>query len=428
MDLSGGRLGGRHRKARVGRAFDSVRTWCRAIRSTAANLIRPTDFRPLGFRCGFDGFLFSIKMIRSILVPVKPFLILILLVSPIAAHATPAAAERARMAYQLGVERWVLETRLATTPEEHEAAARNRPDPKAATREVWQAIAPELNHDWILPHAAWFIEMADSLSVIVANDGANAPAFQAELVRLFDAVREFHLQSENITPICLALARNGGPDRLALLEKIRNEHPQDSIRGVAALAEAIAMKPLGDEPAVIAKRLELIREAIIHSADVVVHEQTTVAEVAEEEIYIIRNLTRGRTAPDLTGIDSAGRPMKLSDHAEKVLIVLFWSAADPNAREIIEFAAALQGRMRGKPVELIGVNIDPTATLRPMEADGRVTWRNFSDPEGELAREFRIGSPPLCFVLDQKRTIQQIGPPGPFIEFTAIALLESNDE
>lgn len=342
-------------------------------------------------------------------------------------HATPAAAERARMAYQLGVERWILETRLAKTPEEHEAAARNRPDPMQAARDVWQAIAPELNRDWIIPHAAWFIQMADSLAMIAPADDGNAPGFKAELAQLLGAIREFHLKSENITPVCLALGQHGGPDRLAILEKIREEHPDKSIRGVAALAQAIAMKSLGDEPPVIAKRLELIRQAIIDSADVAL-QHGTVAAVAEEELYIISNLTRGRTAPDLTGMDTAGRTMKLSDHTGKIVILLFWSAADPAAQEVMDFATALQGRMRGRPVEVIGVNLDMTAILRPMEADGRVTWRNFSDPDGRLAREFRIGTTPLCFVLDGKRVIQQIGPPGSFIEFTALALLDSSDE
>lgn len=332
------------------------------------------------------------------------------------------------MAYQLGVERWVLETRLAKTPEEHEAAALNRPDPMQATRDVWQAIAPDLNREWILPHAAWFIQMADNLGIITAEDGSNTPVFDAEITRLMDAIREFHLQSAGIAPVCLALAQHGGPERLGMLEKIREGHPDGGIRGVAALAQAIAMKSLGDEPVVIAKRLELIREAIIQSAEVVVHEKMTVAEVAEEELYVIRNLTRGRTAPDLTGTDTAGRVMKLSDHAGKVLIVLFWSAADPSSRQVIEFAAALHGRMRGRPVEVIGVNIDDTATLRPMEADGRVTWRNFSDPGGKLAREFRVGATPLCYILDGKRIIQQIGPPGPFIEFTALALLDGGND
>jgi peroxiredoxin len=340
--------------------------------------------------------------------------------------ATPAAADRARRAYQLGVERWILETRIATTTDEHEAAARNRPDPLQAAREVWQAIAPELDRDWILPHAAWFIEMTDSLAMIAP--AGEPPAFNAEITQLLRALRDFHLQSANITPVCLALAQHGGPDRLAILEKIREEHPEKSIRGVAALTQAIAMKSLGDEPAVIAKRLELIRQAIIESADLTIRENTTVAAVAEEELYIIRNLTRGRTAPDLTGMDTAGRTMKLSDHAGKVIILVFWSAEDPNVHEVIDFASALQGRMRGRPVEILGVNLDVTATLRPMEADGRVTWRNFSDPGRTLAHEFRVTGTPVCFILDGDRTIQQIGPPGPFIEFTAMALLDGGRE
>ena len=343
------------------------------------------------------------------------------------APATPAAAERARLAYQLGIDRWSLETRLATTEEERQAAARNRPDPVQATRDVWDAIAPELHREWILPHAAWFIQMADNLGVITAEDGSNIPAFQAELTRLLAAIREHHLESPELSPVCISLARRGGPDRLALLETIRSEHPTESVRGVASLAQAIAMKALGDEPPVIAKRLELIREAIIHSADVTVHEDTTVATIAGEEIYIIRNLTRGRTAPDLQGTDTAGRAMKLSDHTGKVVILLFWSAADANAREVIEFAAGLHARLRGKPMKLIGINTDAAATLRPMEADGRVTWRNFSDPDGRLAHEFRVGSTPLCFVLDDERAIQHIGLPGAFIELTALSLIEEDE-
>lgn len=340
------------------------------------------------------------------------------------AGATPAAAERARLAYQLGVDRWVLETRLANTEAERERAARNRPDPAEAAAEVWQTIGTDLEREWILPHAAWFINMADSLGSVAAIDGSESPAFQGELTRLIAAIREHHVGSREIAPVCIALARRGGPDRLALLERISNENPDDKVRGVASLAQAVAMKALGDEPQILAKRLELIREAIIHSADVVIHEDTTVAEIAEEEVYIIRNLTRGRTAPDLVGADTAGRPMRLSDHDGKIVILMFWSAADPIAREVVEFASGLQTRMHGKPIAIIGVNTDATATLRPMEADGTVSWRNFSDPEARLAREYRVGATPLCFVLDRGRTIKHIGVPGPFIELSALSLIE----
>lgn len=350
---------------------------------------------------------------------------LFLLASACIAQATPAAAERARKAYQLGIERWALQTRLASTPEEHEAAERNRPDAAQAARDVWNAIAEELDRDWILPHAAWFIQMADGIGA--ADPGGQSP-FRQELSTLLAAVRTHHIESEGLEPVVIALANRGGPDRLAILEGIREKHPDKPTRGVAALAQSIAMKSLGDEPGVIAKRLQLLREAIIHSADVTLEGDLTVASVAEEELYIILNLTRGRTAPDLTGTDSAGRAMKLSDHAGKVIVLVFWSAGDANAREVIEFFNAMQVRMRGRPVEILGVNIDDTAVLRPIEADGTITWRNFSDPGARVAHDFRITSTPVCFVLDKERVIHHIGQPGSFIELTALALLEEKQD
>jgi len=343
-------------------------------------------------------------------------------------HATPAAAERAKRAYELGVERWILETRLATNAEERQAADANRPDPVAAVKEVWKAIGTQLEEPWTLPYSAWFIQMTDGLGVPDGGDDPDSISLRRHQDEALGAIFRFHTKAEGLAPVCMAIAGRGTPSRQTLLGKIRNEHPEVEIRGVAALAESLALKTLGDDPGVIARRLQLLREAIIHSADFKLHEETTVGDVATEELYVIRNLTKGRIAPDLGGRDSAGRPVKLSDHAGKVVILMFWSAADGNAREVIEFAAAMQGRLRGKPVEFLGVNLDATAILRPMEAEGIVTWRNFSDPEGLLAREYRVGFTPLCYVLDGSRVIRHIGPPGAFVEFAAMSVLEDETE
>lgn len=355
--------------------------------------------------------------------------ILIFCIAPLlAADATPAAAERARKAYQLGIERWALERRLATNPEEREAAERNRPNPLEATREVWHAISTQLNQGWILDHAGWFIQMADKLDRDPNIDEAKRRELRSSTAQMLESVRTHHLQSPDLAEFCFALARNPGPERLAMLEHIRTTSNHATVQGVAALAEASAMKLLGDEPEVIAKRLQLIREAVIKSADVPIEGATTVATAAQEEIYIITNLTKGRTAPDLTGTDTAGRTMKLSEHAGKIVILVFWSAGDAGAREVIDFVNTMRTRMRGKPVDLLGVNIDDTAVLRPLEADGTVAWRNFSDPSRELANQYRIASTPVCFVLDGERTIQHIGPPGSFIELATLALLDPGDK
>ncbi len=337
--------------------------------------------------------------------------------------ANPADAERVRMAYQLGVERWMLEARLATTEAEQEAANRNRPDPAAATADMWRTISGDLDRPWIIPHAAWFINMADSLARTNA-DGQQAAPFADELRRLIEAIQTHHLDSPDLAPVCMALANGGGPERHNMLERIRGSHPQPTVRGVAALAQSLALKALGDEPDVLRKRLDLLREAIIHSADVPIHDESTVGDLAAEELYLITNLTKGRTAPDLAGNDVTGRTIRLSDEAGKIIVLVFWSATDANARELIEFCAGLHARMRGRPVEVIGINGDASATLRPMIADGTVTWRNISDPDSSLARQYRIGMRPLCFVLDAERTIRHIGQPGAFIELTASALAD----
>ena len=332
------------------------------------------------------------------------------------------------MAYQLGVERWMLETKLAANDQERAAANSKRPDPVAATREVWQAIASELDEAWTLPYSAWFIEMADGLGVVDGGGSPDAMELAKARGRVIKSISQYHTKAEGLAPVCMALAGRSTPDRLGLLEKIRKEHPDTVMRGVAALGESLALKSLGDDPNIIARRIQALREAIIQSADFKLREETTVGDIAREEIYIINNLTKGRTAPDLEGRDTAGRPIKLSDHAGKVVILMFWSAADGNAREFIEFAAGMHARLRGQPVEILGVNLDATAVLRPLEADGVVTWRNFSDPDGQLAKPYRVGYTPLCFVLDRERAIQHIGPPGTFVEIAATAILNPVSE
>jgi hypothetical protein len=51
----------------------------------------------------------------------------------------------------------------------------------------------------------------------------------------------------------------------------------------------------------------------------------TVGQKAQSELYELRNLTVGKRAPDLEGIDQDGKPLKLSDYRGKVVLLYFWS-------------------------------------------------------------------------------------------------------
>jgi peroxiredoxin len=336
-------------------------------------------------------------------------------------HASQADAQRIEKSWQLNMDNWSLETRAATTPEARAAAIAKRPDPTPIAREMWQQIGSQLDQGWVLGPAAWFLRIAPGLRT-TKPDGSSAPTFAAEIDAVLKAIETRHLKSPDLIPVCMALTNIRDPRALSLLEKIQASHPETKTQGVAALASALILKTLGDDPEIIRKRLTCLRKAIIDSSDIDLG-GITVAKLAEDELYIIRYLTKGRVAPDLSGIDSAGRPFKLSDFKDHIVVLLFWHSTMPEADRTIEITAEMAKKHANKPLTVVGVNRDSLPKLRSLEADGIVSWRNFSDVSNQLAREYRVASWPLVYVLDGERKIQYAGTPGSFAELTADALL-----
>jgi peroxiredoxin len=335
--------------------------------------------------------------------------------------ASPAEAQSIQKSWQLAMENWSLETRAATTPEARAAAIAKRPDSIPFAREMWTQIGTSLDQEWALEPAAWFLRVAPGLRLPKA-DGTAGPAFATEIDAVLKAIETRHLKSPNLVPVCMALTGIRDPRSLNLLEKIQTSHPDTKTQGVAALAAAMILKSLGDDPELMRKRLTYLRKAIIDSSDIDLG-GITVAKLAEDELYIIRYLTKGRVAPELSGIDSASRPLKLSDFKGRIVLLLFWNSTMQDADRVIEITAELERKFKGKPFTVVGVNHDSLEKLRSMEADGTVSWRNFSDPANQLAREYRVAGWPLVYVLDGERKIHYAGAPGSFAELTAEALL-----
>ena len=345
--------------------------------------------------------------------------IFLMLAAP--SHAAPADAQRIEKKWQLAMDQWALETRVAATPEARAKVWNDRPDVTPFARQMWEVIGPALDEEWTLEPAAWFLRITPGLVTAHAN-GSTAPTFTKEIDAIRKAVESRHMKSLKLIPMCMALAATQDPRSLALLEKIQANHPDPKIQGVAALGAAMILKSLGDDPELARKRLTYLRKAIIQSADVDLG-GITVAKLAEDELYIIRYLSKGRIAPDLSGTDAAGRPLKLSDHKDKVIVLLFWSSTMPEADRVLQITAGMTKKFQGKPFVVIGVNYDPLEKLRALEADNTVTWPNFSDPSNTLGALYRVGAWPLVYVLDGSRKIHYSGAPGSFVELTAEALL-----
>ena len=321
--------------------------------------------------------------------------------------------------------KWLSETRATATADARAAALAKQPDAIKALRAVWQQIGPALDQPWVLEHAAWFLRAAPG-HYQSGENGTREQVFSQELQAILKALDAHHLASAGLAPVCMALADNADPRTLPLLEKIIASHPDPKTQGVAALAASISLRSLGDEPEIMRKRLNYLRKAIIDSSDVQVTDNATVARIAEDELYVIRFLSKGRVAPDLAGTDSAGRPIKLSDHAGDVVVIVFWSSTMNEADHAIRIMNQMHGRFRSRPVAVLGVNHDPLDNLRDLEGSGTVAWRSFSDPDHQLARTYRVGMWPLVYVLDGERRIQFAGAPGSFVELTVEALLSES--
>lgn len=362
-------------------------------------------------------------------------LLIMLLGTGILSAGTPAQAEAVRQAYESKLEAWKIRVQLAKTPAERQELADEAPDPKRAAAEMWSVIGGTLpggegpggvgalDQAWAIEPMAWFLQIARQL-VQVGEDGIARPVAAKEMSTVRQAVERYHLKSPKLASMCMALVACGDPESQALLRKIEKQNPNKEMRGVAALGVAMAAKGIGDDPKVMRERLTMLRKAIIGAADVEVN-GTTVAELAEEELYIIMNLSKGVVAPDLEGVNSNGAPMKLSDFAGKVVVLVFWNSGGEGPNAILEMVRAMRAdeRFAGQAFEVVGVNSDPVSTLKKLQLDHRIDWPNFSDPENRLGKEYRVGGWPLAYVLGPDRKVHYVGNMGTFAELTAYAVL-----
>jgi peroxiredoxin len=261
----------------------------------------------------------------------------------------------------------------------------------------------------------------------------NAPIFAAQPVGVGDrrqspvesvrhALDRYHVKSPLVGRLCLSLTSLPDPQTLALVEKVEKENPDEAVQGQAAMAIAMLLSGLGEGRDIMMRRLKCLEQAIIKAEDVKVGD-VTVGKIAEDELYVIRYLAKGRTAPDIIGRDVVGTPFKLSLLPSKVTVLAFWHSNMRDADRALDLLRKLHEQHGARGMQLIGVTTDPKPVLRMLSGNGTVPWRNFADSNGRITNQYRVRTLPLVYVLDQNRVIQYIGGPGSFVDLTVEALL-----
>jgi peroxiredoxin len=132
------------------------------------------------------------------------------------------------------------------------------------------------------------------------------------------------------------------------------------------------------------------------------------------------SLKIGDLAPEIDGTDLDGKPMKLSDFRDKVVVLEFWGDWSPTKSPYPYFNHLLN-RLKDEPFVLLGVNTDTTLErARQVAKEQKIGWRSWWDGglqlRGPLCQRYGVTAVPTTFVIDKKGIIRQQFP-GTTIEF-----------
>jgi peroxiredoxin len=333
------------------------------------------------------------------------------------AVASQTEAERIKRTYELSLESWVLKMKIAKTDAEKQALFAKRPSSEQTATELWAVISRSLKMDWSIPYSAFYLNLTHH---VPATDATTAK--QRKII--MDGFESIYFSKPNIGSLCIALTQSGSPRALPILDKVISKNPDKKCQGVAALGVAMLLKNLGDSPEILEKRLTHLRMAIIQAADEKIGDKE-VATVAADELFIINHLIKGRTPPEFSGSDVAGRIIKSAEFKGKITVMLFWDAQFADINKVIEITNRLVDKYAGKPVSIIGITPEPIASVRKLQADEAVKWNNIIDSKDEISSLYRVQARPAIFIIDAAGKLEYSGLPGSFVELTVDALLKS---
>jgi hypothetical protein len=141
------------------------------------------------------------------------------------------------------------------------------------------------------------------------------------------------LNVERVKGLCQTLSYSGARGSDVLLRALLEKDKRRDVQGAACLALAQVLKQRAEGMAATekaAKKLraeceKLFERAVAKYADVKWSFNGTVGARAKSELFDIRHLSVGQTAPAVEGFDQDGKKFKLSDYKGKVVLLDFWS-------------------------------------------------------------------------------------------------------
>jgi hypothetical protein len=259
---------------------------------------------------------------------------------------TPAEECKALMAdYQKELQEFYKLVREAKTEEEQQKLYNEKmPKPEKTSARLLELAEKNAKDEGVAP---------DALIWIVNNDRSAGDAGKNR-EKALDLLLNY-LDNEKVANICQSLtytpsAKNETFIR-AVVEKSTKDEPKGKalyslgsfLKNTADAATSIkdepdlakqyeaaygkdVIKKLRDsDPAALIKEAEKLFERVAEKfPDIKMYGDETLGELAKGELFEIRNLAIGQTAPEIEADDLDGKKFKLSDYRGKVVVIDFW--------------------------------------------------------------------------------------------------------
>jgi thiol-disulfide isomerase/thioredoxin len=243
---------------------------------------------------------------------------------------------------------------------------------------------------------------------------------------LLAVLRTHHFASPKVGGLVFSFAQ-GTAEQRAFADAVAADHPDRAVRGKAAfdigrlskryLLDAAEPKPsfggrLGPPDQLRSRAEECLTRVAEQYADLP-YGGGTLGRAAAGELAGLRNIGRlevGQTAPELTGEDVGGRPLRLSDTRGKVTVLVFWGSWCGPCMALVPREKALAEKYAGATFALVGVNGgDDRAKAAKAAADKGMTWPSFfNGPQDEagIAAAWNVTAWPTVVVLDPAGVIR----------------------
>jgi hypothetical protein len=161
----------------------------------------------------------------------------------------------------------------------------------------------------------------DALSWVVT--GANRFGGK-EAGEALELIAKNHIDDKRLAQISERIRMSSLPQVPMFLETVLEKSPHREVRGQACYSLATQLKRSAARNPENQARAENLFERITKEFADVPSRTRTLGTLAKAELFEVRNLGIGKTAPDIVGTDLDGKKFKLSDYRGKVVVIDFW--------------------------------------------------------------------------------------------------------